>query len=54
VSLIWLRFALAVVGLLVWAYGYSVDDSGIRWLGIAFLGLALLLRFATRRRPPSA
>jgi hypothetical protein len=39
--------------MLVWAYGYRVDDPPIRWVGIAFLGVAVLLRFWGRRRPPA-
>lgn len=51
-TLTWVRFALAAVGLLVWAYGYQVDDATTRWVGIGLLGVAVLLRFATRRPPP--
>jgi hypothetical protein len=54
ISMTWARFALAVVGILVWGYGYRVDDPMIRWIGIAFLAVAVLLRFVPRRRPPSA
>jgi hypothetical protein len=50
-TLTWARFALAAVGMLVWAYGYQVDDPIVRWVGIGFLGVALLLRFAARRPP---
>ena len=51
----WIRFALAAIGMLVWAYGYQADDGTTRWVGIALLGVAVLLRFATpRRRPPPA
>jgi hypothetical protein len=53
-ALTWARFGLAVTGMLVWAYGYRVDDTTLRWVGIAFLGVAVLLRFAARRRPPPA
>jgi hypothetical protein len=48
----WARFVLAAIGLLVWMYGYRVDDPAVRWAGIATLAVAVLLRFATRRRPP--
>jgi hypothetical protein len=53
-TLTWVRFAIGVVGILVWAYGYRVDDATIRWMGIALLAVAVLLRFWTRRRQPRA
>jgi hypothetical protein len=53
ISITWARFALAAIGLVVWAYGYRVDDSTMRWVGIAFLAVAVLLRFLPRRRPPA-
>jgi hypothetical protein len=52
-ALAWVRFALAAVGIVVWAYGYEADDEMVRWLGIALLGVAVVLRFAARRRPPA-
>jgi len=54
ISLTWVRFALAAIGLIVWGYGYRVDDPTMRWIGIAFLAVAVVLRFAARRRPPTA
>lgn len=54
ISLLWVRFALAAIGLLICAYGIRVDDATVRWVGIAFLAVALLLRFAPRSRPPSS
>ena len=51
-TLLWARVAVGAVGILVWAYGARVDDSTIRLVGIAFLVVALLLRFVPRR--PSA
>lgn len=53
ISIVWVRFALAVIGLIVWAYGYRFDDSMFRWVGIGFLAVAVLLRFAPRPRPPA-
>jgi hypothetical protein len=47
------KVALAVVGLGTWFYGHYVDDPRVRWLGIVFLAVAFLLRFA-RRNPPGA
>ena len=48
------KLALAVVGLLIWAYGLRADDAVVRWLGIAFLASAFLLRFVRRRQPPES
>jgi hypothetical protein len=53
-SIVWARFVLALVGILVWAYGYRVDDSTVRWVGIGCLAVAVLLRFVRRQRPPPA
>ena len=39
------KIALAVVGLLVFGYGIRVDSTAVRWLGIAFVAVAALLRF---------
>lgn len=47
------KIALAVVGLGTWFYGHMAADARVRWLGIAFLAAAFLLRFA-RRNPPAA
>jgi hypothetical protein len=47
--LTWARAALAGVGIVVWAYGVRIDDATIRLVGIAFLIVALLLRFVPRR-----
>jgi hypothetical protein len=53
-TLTWVRFLVAAAGLVVWGYGYRVDDATIRWAGIAFLAVAVLLRFWVRRpRPPA-
>jgi hypothetical protein len=47
------KLALAAIGLVVWGYGYRVDDPALRWVGIAFLAAAVLLRFwRGRPRPP--
>ena len=29
-----IRLALAAIGLLVWGYGYRVDDANLRWAGV--------------------
>ena len=44
-----IQLALLAVGLIAWAYGQRSDDQRLVWLGIAFLVLATLLRFAKRR-----
>lgn len=43
------RIALAVIGVLVWGYGYRNDDVRLRWAGIAILAVGLVLRFAAGR-----
>ena len=44
-----LKLALAVIGLIVWGYGYRVDSSPLRWIGIAFLAVAVILRLLPKR-----
>jgi hypothetical protein len=44
-----IKLAFAVAGLLVWGYGQRVDDATIRWVGIALLAAAVLLRFLPKR-----
>jgi predicted membrane protein len=49
------KLALVVMGLIIWAWGYRVDDSFLRIAGIVLLLIAFLLRFIGRRpRPPEA
>lgn len=48
-SMTWMKLALATVGIITWAYGVREDDHRVRWLGIAFLACAFLLRFLYRR-----
>jgi hypothetical protein len=43
------RTVLAVLGVVVWGYGYRVDDPDIRLGAIIVLALALLLRFVPKR-----
>jgi hypothetical protein len=43
------RTILALVGVLIWFYGYRVDDANIRLAGIIVLAVALLLRFVPKR-----
>lgn len=44
-----LKLACAVVGLLVWGYGYRVDSPTLRWIGIGFLAVAVVLRLVPKR-----
>ena len=44
-----IKIALAVVGILVWVYGYRAEDPTIRLIGIAFLALAVILRLLPKR-----
>jgi hypothetical protein len=46
-----IRLGVAVLALLVWGYGYSVDDERLRLAGIVLLAVSLLLRFAGPRSP---
>ena len=48
-SLAWVKLAFAVVGIITWAYGVREDDHRVRWLGIAFIVAAFLLRFLFTR-----
>ena len=45
-----MRLAIAAVGVAIWVYGYRVDIDRIRWVGIAVLGVAVIMRlFAPRK-----
>ena len=43
------RTVLAAIGVVVWGYGYRVDDARVRLAAIGILALALLLRFVPKR-----
>lgn len=45
-----LKLGLAVVGIVLFGYGVRADDERLRWAGIAFLAVAVVLRFVGRRR----
>lgn len=51
-SMVRLKLALFVIGLILWMWGYRTDDSYFRMAGIVVLLIAFLLRFV-RRRPPA-
>jgi hypothetical protein len=44
-----IKIGLAVVGVLVWAYGYRANDPTTRLIGIIFLALAVILRLLPKR-----
>jgi Na+(H+)/acetate symporter ActP len=45
-----LKIAFALAGVGIFAYGVRSEDSVVRWVGIAFVIAAFLLRFAKKRR----
>ena len=45
-----LKLACALIGLAVFGYGVRYDDNTIRWVGIALVVVAFLLRFV--KKPP--
>ena len=46
-----LKIACALAGVGIFAWGVRSEDSIIRWVGIAFVIAAFLLRFARKRVP---
>ena len=44
-----LKIALAAIGLVVWGYGYRVNSPTLRWIGIVFLAVAVILRLVPRK-----
>jgi predicted membrane protein len=48
-KLVQAKLALVVMGLIIWVWGYRVDDSFLRIVGIVVLLIAFLLRFIGRR-----
>ena len=44
-----IKLGIALLGVLVWGYGQRVDSATIRWVGIAFLAAAVVLRFLPKR-----
>jgi hypothetical protein len=39
------KLAFAAIGVLIWAYGQRINDSNLRWFGIAVILIAFLIRF---------
>jgi hypothetical protein len=46
-----LKIAFALAGVAIFAYGVRSEDSVVRWVGIAFVVAAFLLRFARKQTP---
>lgn len=44
-----LKLGLVLIGLILFGYGLRVDNERLRWIGIAFLAAAVVLRFVRRR-----
>jgi hypothetical protein len=44
------KLALMLIAAILLAWGIKSDDSALRWAGIAFLFIALILRFIKRPR----
>ena len=45
------KVGLGLVGAIVLGYGMRVDDELIRWVGIAFLAVAVALRLFNKKQP---
>lgn len=48
-TIVRMKLALFVIGLILWTWGYRSDDSYFRIAGIVVLLVAFLLRFVGRR-----
>ena len=44
-----LKIACALVGLGIFAWGVRTDDSTVRWVGIALVIIAFVLRFVKKK-----
>jgi len=45
------KLALMLIAAILFAWGIRTDDSVLRWAAIAFLFIALILRFFKPRNP---
>ena len=45
------KVALALAGVGIFAYGIRAEDTIMRWVGIACVVVAFLLRFVKKRAP---
>lgn len=50
IPVVWIRVALAVGAILLFILGAQTGDDNLRWIAIAFLAVALVLRFVGRRK----
>lgn len=48
-----MRLAIAAVGVAIWVYGFREGSDRIRWVGIAVLAVAVVMRFFRSRKPTS-
>jgi hypothetical protein len=46
------KIAFFIIALIVIAAGMRSDNPTLRWIGIAFLGVAFALRFIPKQEPP--
>jgi hypothetical protein len=44
-----LKLIIVLVGLAIWAYGLRINNRMLMWVGMGFVIVAFLLRFAPRR-----
>lgn len=47
------KVVIALIAVVIWAYGVRTDQPRLEWLGIAVLVVAFLMRFLSRTKPPS-
>jgi len=45
------KLALMLIAAILFAWGIRTDDNALRWAGILFLFIALVLRFFKPRKP---
>ncbi len=45
------KLMLAAAGLVIWGYGIRASQPFPKWLGVALLVSAVILRFVGRREP---
>ena len=48
------KIALALIGVILFGYGVRAEDDRLRWMGVAFLAISVILRWWRREpRPPA-
>lgn len=45
------KLILAASGLIIWGYGINTGQEVLKWVGIALLTAAVVLRFVGRKKP---